>query len=303
VLRLILDSGPDGGNCPPVGLCRGFAGNCGDIAAQFADVPVLPDYPDGMADFVCTAFPDDANPLDTFLVGLLSIAVGLGVTGFIGQCFALANDPDPPDSILKWIGVPWPALIWGLQAHRKWHFTQATPPRHFVLWFMRCRETPLIVTFLDLCTSIRSILLEEPRPWHQESHKILVQEAQKRTLMMAQELERHGEEVEEDGEEEEEEEDEEEEEMVSRRAYAVVGVAAVYLSWTICSTFIFVCAHPCRRRSAPAEFSSLQQMACWCTRSWAKQPWHPSRAPSASPGRWARRQSGKTSLKSWPRRR
>ena len=69
-LRLILDSGPDGGACPPAGLCRGFAGNCADIAAQFADLPVLPDYPDGLADFACHAFPDDARFGDTILVGL-----------------------------------------------------------------------------------------------------------------------------------------------------------------------------------------------------------------------------------------
>ena len=69
-LRLILDSGPDGGACPPTGLCRGFAGNCADIAAQFSDLPVLPDYPDGLADFACHAFPDDARFGDTILVGL-----------------------------------------------------------------------------------------------------------------------------------------------------------------------------------------------------------------------------------------
>ncbi len=56
-LRLMLDSGPDGGACPPVGPCREFVGNCGDLAAQFADVPVLPDFPDGLADYVCTGAP------------------------------------------------------------------------------------------------------------------------------------------------------------------------------------------------------------------------------------------------------
>ena len=58
-LRAILDSGPDGGACPPGGgPCRGFDGSCGDIKEQFADVPVLPDYPDGMAAWACTAFPN-----------------------------------------------------------------------------------------------------------------------------------------------------------------------------------------------------------------------------------------------------
>ena len=66
----ILDSGPDGGNCLSAADCRGFTGNCADIVDQFAGLPVLPDYPDGMADYTCTAFPNDDNPIDSFIVGL-----------------------------------------------------------------------------------------------------------------------------------------------------------------------------------------------------------------------------------------
>jgi hypothetical protein len=66
----ILDSGPDGGNCPSAADCRGFTGNCADIVDQFADLPVLPDFPDGMADYTCTAFPDEDKPIDSFIVGL-----------------------------------------------------------------------------------------------------------------------------------------------------------------------------------------------------------------------------------------
>ena len=66
----ILDSGPDGGNCPSAADCRGFTGNCADIVNQFAELPVLPDFPDGMADYTCTAFPNDDNQIDSFIVGL-----------------------------------------------------------------------------------------------------------------------------------------------------------------------------------------------------------------------------------------
>ena len=66
----ILDSGPDGGNCPSAADCRGFTGNCADIMDQFADLPVLPDFPNGMADYTCTAFPDEDKPIDSFIVGL-----------------------------------------------------------------------------------------------------------------------------------------------------------------------------------------------------------------------------------------
>jgi hypothetical protein len=66
----ILDSGPDGGNCASPADCRGFTGNCADIVDQFAELPVLPDFPNGMADYVCAAFPNDDNPGDSFIVGL-----------------------------------------------------------------------------------------------------------------------------------------------------------------------------------------------------------------------------------------
>ena len=72
-LVAILDSGPDGGNCPSAADCRGFTGNCADITNQFADLPVLPDFPDGMADYTCTAFPNDDNPVDSFIVGLSAL--------------------------------------------------------------------------------------------------------------------------------------------------------------------------------------------------------------------------------------
>ena len=75
-VRLLLDSGPDGGECPPVGDCRGFNGTCGELPAQFATVAVMPDYPNGLADWTCTAFPNDDNSVDSFIVGLISLAIG-----------------------------------------------------------------------------------------------------------------------------------------------------------------------------------------------------------------------------------
>ena len=60
----ILNGGPDGGNCPVAGNCRGFNGTCADVVQQFADVPILPDYPAGLADYTCNAFPMDDKPVD-----------------------------------------------------------------------------------------------------------------------------------------------------------------------------------------------------------------------------------------------
>ena len=81
-VRLILDSGPDEGpdagrSCPPVGPCRGYEGNCGDLAMQFWDMPVLPNYPYGLQDWYCAAFPNDESTRDSFLVGLISSAFSL----------------------------------------------------------------------------------------------------------------------------------------------------------------------------------------------------------------------------------
>ena len=75
-VRLLLDSGPDGGNCPSVDDCRGFNGTCGELPSQFATVAVMPDYPNGLQDYTCTAFPNDDNSVDSFIVGLISLAIG-----------------------------------------------------------------------------------------------------------------------------------------------------------------------------------------------------------------------------------
>jgi hypothetical protein len=57
-----------------VGDCRGFPGDCAALPGLFESVPVLPDYPDGLADYTCHAFPDDDKPVDSFIVGLISVA-------------------------------------------------------------------------------------------------------------------------------------------------------------------------------------------------------------------------------------
>jgi hypothetical protein len=42
---------------------------------MFATAPLLPYFPDGLAaDYTCHAFPDDANPRDSFIVALIALA-------------------------------------------------------------------------------------------------------------------------------------------------------------------------------------------------------------------------------------
>jgi hypothetical protein len=160
----MLDSGPDGGDCPPVGLCRGFPGNCADLPAQFAALPVLPDWPDGLADYTCHAFPDEDNQIDSFLVGLISIAIALPVSSFIAQCFGIANDSEAPESLLEWSG--WPKLLLGPAAHRRWLYTgPAGPPARFVKWYVRSVAAPQPETLINLWHSFRCWLTGAELPW------------------------------------------------------------------------------------------------------------------------------------------
>ena len=101
-MRTLLDSGPDGGSCPPVGDCRGFNGTCGELPNQFATVPVLPDYPNGLQDYTCTAFPNDDNSVDSFIVGLISVAIGASVAcrvPFLGAHAARPARSHPRDRV------------------------------------------------------------------------------------------------------------------------------------------------------------------------------------------------------------
>ena len=170
LLRVILNSGPDGNNCPPVGPCRGFKGTCGDIITQFAELPVLPDYPDGMQDWVCTSFPDDSNNIDTLLVGLISLAVALPVTLFISTCFEIADDSEAPESWLEWVG--WPKLLFGRRAHRQWHYTGPKgQPTRYVRWFVRSATAPISETAANLCRSFYAWVAGTDVPWLVEARE------------------------------------------------------------------------------------------------------------------------------------
>jgi hypothetical protein len=154
-----------------VGPCRGFEGNCGDIATQFATLPVLPDYPNGLQDWTCTAFPDDENkPVDSFIVGLISIAIGLPVTMFIATCFSIANDSEAPESWLEWYGYQ--KMIWGPRAHRRWHYTgPAGQPQRYVKWYVRSVGAPPSETAANLLRSLWAFLTCSEPAWVKEARE------------------------------------------------------------------------------------------------------------------------------------
>ena len=187
-LVAILDSGPDGGNCASPADCRGFTGNCADIAEQFAELPVWPDYPSGLADYTCHAFPDEDKPVDSFIVGLsafpaplarcavaaltlhasaVSIAIALPTSLFLANCFMIADDSEAPESWLEWYG--WRKFVFGTNAHRRWHYTGplGQPVRH-VKWFIRSVGAPPPETAINLWHSLVAWVTGSNPPWVEE---------------------------------------------------------------------------------------------------------------------------------------
>jgi hypothetical protein len=158
--------------CPAVGLCRGVEANCGDLAAAFANTPVMPDHPSGLADWSCAAFPNDDNPRDSLIVGLIAFALALPVTLFLQTCFSLANESEVPESWLQWAGLP--ALVFGAKANRKWHYTgPAGQPVRFVRWYARSINAPVIETMLNLWESFKAWAMCVRPPWTMEAEESL----------------------------------------------------------------------------------------------------------------------------------
>jgi hypothetical protein len=171
----ILDGGPDGGNCPAAGNCRGFNGTCANVVRQFGDVPILPDYPAGMADYTCNAFPSDDKPVDSFIVGLISLAVGLPVALFLQTAFSIANDSEAPESWLEFVG--WRRFVFGFSAHRRWHYLgPAGQPTRHVRWFVRSVGAPPSETAINLVHSLVAFVSCSEPPWVVQAREAAAEE-------------------------------------------------------------------------------------------------------------------------------
>jgi hypothetical protein len=151
--------------CDPIGPCRGFEGNCGDMQDQFAGVQgpyvygMPPEEHDLLDDYLCTAFPDDAFVTDQLLVALISVAVALPVELFLARAFEIANEID--DAPECWLDAP-PGImrpLLGKDAHGDWHFTDAEreqPVSELIKWFVRRGSEPLLVAALRLIAWLRA---------------------------------------------------------------------------------------------------------------------------------------------------
>ena len=102
--------------------------------------------------------------MDSFIVGLISIAIAIPVSMFIAACFAIANDADAPESWLEWVG--WRKLVFGANAHRRWHYTgsKGQPGRH-VKWYVRSSAAAAPETLINLWHSLVCALTGRELPW------------------------------------------------------------------------------------------------------------------------------------------
>ena len=121
----------------------------------------------------------------SFLVGLISLAVGLPVLMFLQTAFEIANDSEAPESWLEW-PFTWRKLVFGFNAHRQWHYTgpKGQPNRH-VRWFLRSAGAPPTETAINLVHSaVAAATCSEP-PWAVEAREAAAEDGEGETLFKA----------------------------------------------------------------------------------------------------------------------
>ena len=98
------------------------------------------------------------------------------MTIFIASCFGIANDSEAPESWLEWTSG-WRKLVFGLNAHRRWHWTRGAPPVRHVRWYCRSIGAPPPETIANLWRSfVAWITCTEP-PWLVEAREAAEEEA------------------------------------------------------------------------------------------------------------------------------
>lgn len=112
--------------------CREFDGDCADLEAQFMGV-----QDSGLEVYVCHAFPDSENPVDSFIVGLICAAIALPFALIVEEMFAMSNEPDFPEGHMTW-----PTLYRILLGKQRWNFAE-TQPGTLMMLMVRFSEEPI----------------------------------------------------------------------------------------------------------------------------------------------------------------
>jgi hypothetical protein len=83
--------------------------------------------------------------------------------------------PSAAQSWLEWMG--WQKLIFGFNAHRRWHYTRDQQPSRYVRWYIRSVGAPAPETIMNLCRSIKAFLTCTEPPWTIEAREAAAEEA------------------------------------------------------------------------------------------------------------------------------
>jgi hypothetical protein len=155
-LRADADAACGASACPANTLTQ----RCADLLTAIAAPESA--YPPALQDWTCNAFPNDDLPGDSLIVALISLAIAIPVTIFLGGFFEVANDSEAPESWLRYTGLG--RFLCGRLAHRRWHYTGplGQPPR-FARWYIRSADAPLLESLTNAMFTIRRALACAPR--------------------------------------------------------------------------------------------------------------------------------------------
>ena len=92
----------------------------------------------------------------------------------------IANDSEAPESWLEWFG--WRKLVFGPNAHRRWHYTGPLgPPNRHVKWFVRSVGAPPPETAINLWHSLVAWVTRIDPPWVEEWREAVEAEEEEET--------------------------------------------------------------------------------------------------------------------------
>ena len=231
-------------NCDPVPApCRGFMGDCGDIPNQFTGANLMmfvdptsspqcvPANP--LIDYYCTAFPDPENPIDSFLVGLIAIAVALPTSIFCVSAFELSNEVDSPGTWLVFRVGPIGRRLLG-DLPQDWHYARdgpGTQPSRFTRWFLRfyTNGEPIIITVINLVRRLIAFITCTRPAWEEplEEEETEANEEGDESSSAAEAAEAA------------EAAAEARHEAIKKRLIASAGVFGLTLAWVIFAWFVF----------------------------------------------------------------